>query len=46
MKQHGKKLPLSKKQVSEIEPNPFGIVLAHTRFKDGSIVPQTHPAFS
>jgi len=46
MKRHGKQLPLSKKQVKEIESKPFKEVLAYTRFRDGSLVPTSHPAFS
>lgn len=37
---------LTKKQVSEIKPEPFQPVMSYTRFRNGNPVPVTHAAYS
>lgn len=37
---------LTAKQIQQIKPTPFEPMLSYTRFKNGSIVPVTHAAYS
>lgn len=37
---------ITKQQIQELKPLPFEPVLSFTRFKNGAIVPQSHPAFT